>query len=124
MGRNTESAKFGYNTRAKLYSSTIVDGIEVIRKIDLQIPKIFYAKEHQVFQFVKAEFGGVMQRQAVSGYIETMDLSVGDVKIHDTVEYEGKKYNVEEVRYEDSNFQKDIRKRPVTKTIIKLGGVV
>lgn len=124
MARNTESNRRGYNVRAKLYPSVIEDGIEVIRKLIFTNAIVFYAKDHQSFNYSRNEYSGVMQRQVISGYIETMDLKVGDVKINDTVEYDGAKYNVEEVSYEDNNQQKEVRNRPTVKTIIKLGGVV
>lgn len=124
MARNTESNRRGYNVRAKLYPSVIDDGIEVIRKLIFTNAIVFYAKDHQSFNYSRNEYSGVMQRQVISGYIETMDLKVGDVKINDTIEYGGDKYNVEEVIYDDNNMQKEVRNRPTVKTIIKLGGVV
>lgn len=124
MARNTESNRRGYNVRAKLYPSVIEDGIEVIRKLIFTNAIVFYAKDHQSFNYSRNEYSGVMQRQVISGYIETMDLKVGDVKINDTIEYGGDKYNVEEVIYDDNNMQKEVRNRPTVKTIIKLGGVV
>lgn len=124
MARNTESNRRGYNVRAKLYPSVIEDGIEVIRKLIFTNAIVFYAKDHQSFNYSRNEYSGVMQRQVISGYIETMDLKAGDVKINDTIEYGGDKYNVEEVIYDDNNMQKEVRNRPTVKTIIKLGGVV
>ena len=44
MGRNVESVRSGYNTRAKLYQSQIEDTNEVIRKIELQTPIVFLCK--------------------------------------------------------------------------------
>ncbi len=123
MGRNIFSNRRGYNTRAKLFSS-IVNEDEMIIKRDFIKPKIFYAKDHTEFELIRNEFGGVMQRQLVSGYIKTMDLQEGDIKIHDTVEYNGKRYNIEHVRFESSNAQSEVRTRPTTKTIIKLGAVI
>lgn len=123
MGRNIFSNRRGYNTRAKLFPS-IVNDDEMIVKRDYTKPKIFYAKDHTEFELIRNEFGGVMQRQLVSGYIKTMDLQEGDIKIHDTVEYNGKRYNIEHVRFESSNAQSEVRTRPTTKTIIKLGAVI
>lgn len=123
MGRNVESVRSGYNTRAKLYQSQIEDTNEVIRKIELQTPIVFYAKDYQDFKYVRNQFGE-MQRQLITGLIETMDLEAGVIKIHDTVEYSGVLYNVEELEFIDKNIQKGLRNRLETKTIIKLGGVV
>ena len=123
MGRNGESVRSGYNTRAKLYQSQIEDTNEVIRKIELQTPIVFYAKDYQDFKYVRNQFGE-MQRQLITGLIETMDLEAGVIKIHDTVEYSGVLYNVEELEFIDKNIQKGLRNRLETKTIIKLGGVV
>lgn len=123
MGRNVESVRSGYNTRAKLYQSQIEDTNEVIRKIELQTPIVFYAKDYQDFKYVRNQFGE-MQRQLSTGLIETMDLEAGSIKIHDTVEYQGALYNVEELEFKDKNMQKGLRNRLETKTIIKLGGVV
>lgn len=123
MGRNVESVRSGYNTRAKLYQSQIEDTNEVIRKIELQTPIVFYAKDYQDFKYVRNQFGE-MQRQLSTGLIETMDLEAGVIKIHDTVEYSGVLYNVEELEFIDKNLQKGLRNRLETKTIIKLGGVV
>lgn len=124
MGRNIESNRRGYHIRAKLYPSTIDDENERIIKKDFSRPIVFYAKDHVNFELIRNEYGGVMQRQTISGYIETMDLAEGQIKIHDTVEYAGKQYNVESVRFEDSNHQKEVRLRPIVKTIIKLGAVI
>lgn len=123
MGRNVESVRSGYNTRAKLYQSQIEDTNEVIRKIELQTPIVFYAKDYQDFKYVRNQFGE-MQRQLSTGLIETMDLEAGSIKIHDTVEYGGELYNVEELEFIDKNIQRGLRNRLETKTIIKLGGVV
>lgn len=124
MSRNVDSNRRGYNSRAKLYPSVIESEIEVIRKLEYTNAIIFYAKDQQTFSYSRNEFSGVMQRQSVSGYIETMDLKIGDIKINDTVEYDGTKYNVEEVTFNDSNVQKEVTNRPIVKTIIKLGGAI
>ncbi len=65
-----------------------------------------------------------MQRVVKEGVIETMDLFEGDIKINDTVEYEGVKYNVGKVTHRDNNQQKSVSRRPIVKTIIELGAVV
>jgi len=124
MARNIESNRRGYNIRAKLFPSAIENENEMIIKRDFAKGTVFYAKDHIDFEVIRNEFGGVMQRQIITGFIETMDLDEDQVKIHDTVEYSGKRYNVESVKYIDSNKQKEVRTRPIVKTIIKLGAIV
>jgi hypothetical protein len=68
--------------------------------------------------------GSISNRSLIEGYIETMDLNEGDIKRLDTVEYDGKKYNVDDIVFMDSNQQKEVSKRVELKTIIKLGAEV
>lgn len=124
MGRNLESNRRGYHTRSKLYKSTVDNENERIIKRDYTNPIVFYAKDHVAFELIRNEFGAVMQRQLITGFIETMDLKEGQVKVHDTVEYGNKRYNVESVRYDTNNAQNEVRNRVVCKSIIKLGATV
>ena len=124
MGRNIKSNRSGYNVRAKLYSSEIIDNLEVVRKIQFATPKVFYAKDYQNFKQQNNEVDGTMQSTTINGAIETMDLAQTDIKKHDTVEYMGVKYNVEEVVFNDNNLQRAVSRRPEVKTIIVLGAVL
>lgn len=124
MGRNIKSNRTGYYIRAKVYPSSIDDNNEVVRKLDYVTPKIFYAKDYQDLSLEKSEFDGVSQRMALKGTIQTMDLSQGDIKIHDTVEYGGIKYDVVNVVFADCNAQKSVSRRPEVKTIITLGATL
>lgn len=123
MGRNTRSCRTGYFIRALLYPSSVDDENERIVKREFIKPIIFYAKDHAAFELIRNEFGGIVQRQLIGGYIETMDLAAGQIKIFDTVEYDGRRYNVENVRIESSNKQIEVTRRPDVKTIIKLGAL-
>ena len=124
MARNIESNRRGYNIRAKLFPSMIDDENEMIIKRDFAKGTVFYAKDHIDFEVIRNEFGGVMQRQIITGFIETMDLEDNQVKVNDTVEYGGKRYNVESVKTISRNQQTEVRIRPIVKTIIKLGAIV
>jgi len=124
MARNIESNRRGYNIRAKLFPSMIDDENEMIIKRDFAKGTVFYAKDHIDFEVIRNEFGGVMQRQIITGFIETMDLEDNQVKVSDTVEYGGKRYNVESVKTISRNQQTEVRIRPIVKTIIKLGAIV
>ena len=124
MARNIESNRRGYNIRAKLFPSAIDDENEMIIKRDFTKATVFYAKDHIDFEVIRNEFGGVMQRQIITGFIETMDLEEEQVKVQDTVEYCGKCYNVELVKTISRNQQTEVRIRPIIKTIIKLGAIV
>ncbi len=124
MGRNIESNRRGYNIRAKLYPSKIDEDNEMIIKREFANPIVFYAKDHIDFEVVRNEFGGVMKRQVVTGYIETMDLVQDQVQNNDTVEYNGKRYNVESVKQSDFNQQNEVRRRAILKTVIKLGAII
>lgn len=123
MARNIESNRRGYNIRAKLFPSMIDDENEMIIKRDFAKGTVFYAKDHIDFEVIRNEFGGVMQRQIITGFIETMDLEDNQVKVSDTVEYGGKRYNVESVKTISRNQQTEVRIRPIVKTIIKLGAI-
>lgn len=123
MARNIESNRRGYNIRAKLFPSMIDDENEMIIKRDFAKGTVFYAKDHIDFEVIRNEFGGVMQRQIITGFIETMDLEDNQVKVNDTVEYGGKRYNVESVKTISRNQQTEVRIRPIVKTIIKLGAI-
>ena len=72
-------------------------------------PSFFYAKDYQDFKYVRNQFGE-MQRQLSTGLIETMDLEAGVIKIHDTVEYSGVLYNVEELEFIDKKPAKRLEK--------------
>lgn len=124
MGRNISNNRSGYNVRTKLYSSLIDNSNEIVRKIELTNAKVFYSKDHLSFSITHDEYSGVMRRVARKGLIETMDLEENEIKIYDTVEYQGILYDVEEVSFEDNNAQKEVTNRPLIKTIIKLGAVV
>lgn len=125
MGNRTRGARSGYNVRAKLFPSDIVNEIEVIRKLDFTQPKIFYAKNYDKYRHSRGEFGGgSMQKELIKSVIITKDLKKGDIKLHDTVEYMGEKYNVDDFEYIDDNRQKRISRRPEVKTIITLGASV
>lgn len=124
MGRDSRSNRTGYYIRAKLYSSLINDEEERIVKRDYTEPKVFYAKDNIDFKTMQSIIGAVSHRALLEGYIETMDLNEGDIKRLDTVEYEGKKYNVDDIVFINSNQQKEVSKRVELKTIIKLGAEV
>ena len=123
MSRNSRSNATGYNIRCRLYPSVIENGREIVRKLDLISSRTFYAKDYQTFSYTQNQYGN-MQRVVKEGVIETMDLFEGDIKINDTVEYEGVKYNVGKVTHRDNNQQKSVSRRPIVKTIIELGAVV
>lgn len=124
MGRNISSNRCGYNIRAKLYPSLIDDNNEVVRKLVFTNATVFYARDYQDFIMQQDETSGAMRRIVQKGSIETMDLNASDIKPYDTVEYQGKKYNVEDIRIIDDNAQKEVSNRPIIKTIIKLGAIV
>lgn len=124
MGRDSRSNRTGYYIRAKLYTSLINDEEERIVKRDYSEPKVFYAKDNIDFKTMQSIIGAVSHRALLEGYIETMDLNEGDIKRLDTVEYEGKKYNVDDIVFINSNQQKEVSKRVELKTIIKLGAEV
>ncbi len=121
--RNTRTNRTGYNTKCLLYLSSIENETEIVRKLDLVSAKVFYAKEYESFKYIQNQYG-TMQRVIQEGVIETDSLYKGDVRNNDTVEYEGIKYNVDEVKFVENNAQKEVSRRPSTRTIIKLGAVV
>ena len=124
MGRDSRSNKVGYYIRAKLYSSEINNEEERVVKRDFTNPIIFYAKDNIDFKTMQSITGAVYNRTLMEGYIETMDLQSKDIKRLDTVEYDGDRYNVDDVVFIDKNQQKEISKRVQLKTIIKLGRVI
>lgn len=124
MGRDSRSNKVGYYIRAKLYKSEINDEEERVVKRDFTNPIIFYAKDNIDFKTMQNITGAVYNRTTIEGYIETMDLQANEIKRLDTVEYDGDRYNVDDVVFIDKNQQKEISKRVQLKTIIKLGRVI
>ena len=64
-----------------------------------------------------------MQKELIKSAIITKDLK-RDIKLHDTVEYMGEKYNVDDFEYIEDNRQKRISRRPEVKTIITLGASI
>lgn len=124
MGRDSRSNRTGYYIRAKLYTSLINDEEERIVKRDYTEPKVFYAKDNVDFKTMQKIIGSISNRSVIEGYIETMDLNEGDIKRLDTVEYGGKKYNVDDIIFVDKNQQKEVSERVELKTIIKLGAEV
>ena len=124
MGRDSRSNKVGYYIRAKLYKSEINDEEERIIKRDFTNPIVFYAKDNIDFKTMQSITGAVYNRTLMEGYIETVDLQKNEIKRLDTVEYDGDRYNVDDVVFIDKNQQKEISKRVQLKTIIKLGRVI
>ena len=124
MGRDSRSNKVGYYIRAKLYKSEINDEEERVVKRDFTNPIIFYAKDNIDFKTMQNITGAVYNRTTLEGYIETVDLQANEIKRLDTVEYDGDRYNVDDVVFLDKNQQKEISKRVQLKTIIKLGRVI
>lgn len=124
MGRDSRSNRVGYYIRAKLYKSEINDEEERVVKRDFTNPIIFYAKDNIDFKTMQNITGAVYNRTTIEGYIETMDLQANEIKRLDTVEYDGDRYNVDDVVFIDKNQQKEISKRVQLKTIIKLGRVI
>ena len=124
MGRDSRSNKVGYYIRAKLYKSEINDEEERIIKRDFTNPIVFYAKDNLDFKTIQNITGAVYNRTLMEGYIETVDLEKNEIKRLDTVEYDGDRYNVDDVVMIDKNQQKEISKRVQVKTIIKLGRVI
>lgn len=124
MGRDSRSNRVGYYIRAKLYSSEINNEEERVVKRDFTNPIIFYAKDNIDFKTMQNITGAVYNRTTIEGYIETMDLQANEIKRLDTVEYDGDRYNVDDVVFIDKNQQKEISKRVQLKTIIKLGRVI
>ena len=124
MGRDSRSNRVGYYIRAKLYTSEINNEEERVVKRDFTNPIIFYAKDNIDFKTMQSITGAVYNRTLMEGYIETMDLQSKDIKRLDTVEYDGDRYNVDDVVFIDKNQQKEISKRVQLKTIIKLGRVI
>lgn len=124
MGRDSRSNRVGYYIRAKLYSSEINNEEERVVKRDFTNPIIFYAKDNIDFKTIQNITGAVYNRTTLEGYIETVDLQANEIKRLDTVEYDGDRYNVDDVVFLDKNQQKEISKRVQLKTIIKLGRVI
>ena len=124
MGRDSRSNRVGYYIRAKLYKSEINKKEERVVKRDFTNPIIFYAKDNIDFKTIQNITGAVYNRTLMEGYIETMDLQANEIKRLDTVEYDGDRYNVDDVVFIDKNQQKEISKRVQLKTIIKLGRVI
>lgn len=124
MGRDSRSNRVGYYIRAKLYSSEINNEEERVVKRDFTNPIIFYAKDNIDFKTMQNITGAVYNRTTLEGYIETVDLQANEIKRLDTVEYDGDRYNVDDVVFIDKNQQKEISKRVQLKTIIKLGRVI
>lgn len=124
MGRDSRSNRVGYYIRAKLYKSEINNEEERVVKRDFTNPIIFYAKDNIDFKTIQNITGAVYNRTLMEGYIETMDLQANEIKRLDTVEYDGDRYNVDDVVFIDKNQQKEISKRVQLKTIIKLGRVI
>ena len=124
MGRDSRSNKVGYYIRAKLYKSEINDEEERIIKRDFTNPIVFYAKDNIDFKTMQSITGAVYNRTLMEGYIETVDLQKNEIKRLDTVEYDGDRYNVDDVVFIDKNQQKEVSKRVQLKTIIKLGRVI
>ncbi len=124
MGRDSRSNRVGYYIRAKLYSSEINNEEERVVKRDFTNPIIFYAKDNIDFKTMQNITGAVYNRTTLEGYIETVDLQANEIKRLDTVEYDGDRYNVDDVVFLDKNQQKEISKRVQLKTIIKLGRVI
>lgn len=124
MGRDSRSNRVGYYIRAKLYKSEINDEEERVVKRDFTNPIIFYAKDNIDFKTMQNITGAVYNRTTLEGYIETVDLQANEIKRLDTVEYDGDRYNVDDVVFIDKNQQKEISKRVQLKTIIKLGRVI
>ena len=124
MGRDSRSNRVGYYIRAKLYSSEINNEEERVVKRDFTNPIIFYAKDNIDFKTMQNITGAVYNRTTLEGYIETVDLQANESKRLDTVEYDGDRYNVDDVVFLDKNQQKEISKRVQLKTIIKLGRVI
>ena len=124
MGRDSRSNKVGYYIRAKLYKSEINDEEERVVKRDFTNPIVFYAKDNLDFKTIQNITGAVYNRTLMEGYIETVDLQKNEIKRLDTVEYDGDRYNVDDVVFIDKNQQKEISKRVQLKTIIKLGRVI
>ena len=124
MGRDSRSNKVGYYIRAKLYKSEINDEEERVVKRDFTNPIVFYAKDNLDFKTIQNITGAVYNRTLMEGYIETVDLEKNEIKRLDTVEYDGDRYNVDDVVMIDKNQQKEISKRVQVKTIIKLGRVI
>ena len=124
MGRDSRSNRVGYYIRAKLYKSEINNEEERVVKRDFTNPIIFYAKDNIDFKTIQNITGAVYNRTLMEGYIETVDLQKNEIKRLDTVEYDGDRYNVDDVVFIDKNQQKEISKRVQLKTIIKLGRVI
>lgn len=124
MGRDSRSNRVGYYIRAKLYTSEINNEEERVVKRDFTNPIIFYAKDNIDFKTMQNITGAVYNRTTLEGYIETVDLQANEIKRLDTVEYDGDRYNVDDVVFLDKNQQKEISKRVQLKTIIKLGRVI
>ena len=122
--RNSRSNKTGYHIRCRLYPSQIDDNKEIVRKLELISSNVFYAKEYQNFTYVQNQYGN-MQRVIQEGYIITESFeNKKEIKINDTIEYEGINYNVAEVRFVSKNSQNETTNRPILQTIIKLGATV
>ena len=124
MGRDSRSNRVGYYIRAKLYTSEINNEEERVVKRDFTNPIIFYAKDNIDFKTMQNITGAVYNRTTIEGYIETMDLQANEIKRLDTVEYDGDRYNVDDVVFLDKYQQKEIPRRVQLKTIIKLGRVI
>lgn len=120
MGRDLRAPQKGMNVRAKLYSSQITSSNEVIRKLIHVTPIVFYARDVVPFGYVYDELSGIQMKPTLKGTIETYDLKQSDIKLYDTVEYEDKSFDVEEITFEDNNVQKQLSSRPMVKTTIKL----
>lgn len=122
--RNSKSNSTGYHTRCRLYPSLIDNNKEIVRKLELISSKTFYAKEYQNFIYVENQYGN-MTRVVEEGYIITEGFdSKEDIRVNDTVEYEGTNYNVADVRFKFKNSQSEVSRRPALQTIIKLGATV
>lgn len=120
MGRATNLNRTQYNLRCKVFE-TITNAEDRIKRLTNSKPIVFYARVIQDYKeshFFVDNYNTTMGNIA----IETIDLKQGEIKRLDTVEYQGKKYNVENIVIEYINkSQLGIRARPDIKTIIALG---